>query len=91
MDSIATDHAPHAAYEKEVEFERAANGITGLETALGLAVRVLHRGHGLPLARIVALMSTNPAAIALPRGFGTLQSWKPGGRGDLCAGSGVDV
>src|SRR5277367_1577512 len=43
VDCIATDHAPHASHEKEVEFERAPNGITGLETALGLALRVLHR------------------------------------------------
>ena len=43
MDCIATDHAPHASHEKEVEFERAPNGITGLETALGLALRILHR------------------------------------------------
>jgi dihydroorotase len=41
VDCIATDHAPHASHEKEVEFERAPNGITGLETALGLALRVL--------------------------------------------------
>ncbi len=52
VDCIATDHAPHASHEKEVEFERAANGITGLETALGLALRVLHREHGMPLARV---------------------------------------
>ncbi|NYF78936.1 dihydroorotase [Granulicella arctica] len=63
VDCIATDHAPHAAHEKEVEFERAPNGITGLETALGLALRILHRDHGLSLARILALMSTNPAQI----------------------------
>ena len=37
IDAIATDHAPHAAHEKEQEFDRAPNGITGLETALGLA------------------------------------------------------
>ena len=43
VDCIATDHAPHASFEKEEEFERAPNGITGLETALGLALRVLHR------------------------------------------------
>ena len=35
VDAIATDHAPHAMHEKEVEFEHAPNGITGLETALG--------------------------------------------------------
>ncbi len=80
VDCIATDHAPHASHEKEVEFERASNGITGLETALGLALRVLHREHGLPLARIVSLMSTNPAALVLPKGYGTLT---PGSRADL--------
>ena len=46
VDCIATDHAPHARFEKEQEFERAPNGITGLETALGLALRVLHQGAG---------------------------------------------
>src|SRR5262249_33798462 len=43
VDAIATDHAPHALHEKEVEFERSAFGITGLETALALAVTKLHR------------------------------------------------
>jgi dihydroorotase len=73
-DCIATDHAPHAAFEKRQEFERAPNGITGLETALGLALRVLHREHGLPLSRIVDLMSASPAAIASLAGRGTLGS-----------------
>ena len=63
VDCIATDHAPHASHEKEVEFERAANGITGLETALGLALRVLHREHGMSLARVMALMSAQPAKV----------------------------
>jgi dihydroorotase len=63
IDCIATDHAPHASHEKEVEFERAPNGITGLETALGLALRVLHREHGMPLARVIALMSAQPAQV----------------------------
>jgi dihydroorotase len=80
VDCIATDHAPHAAHEKQVEFERAPNGITGLETALGLALRVLHREHGLPLARIVALMSTNPAALVHLKDRGTLT---PGSPADL--------
>jgi dihydroorotase len=79
-DCIATDHAPHAAHEKEQEFERAPNGITGLETALGLALRVLHREQGLSLSRIVSLMSMTPAAIvALP------------GRGALAPGHLADV
>lgn len=73
VDCIATDHAPHATHEKEVEFECAANGITGLETALGLALRVLHREHGLPLARVIALMSSAPAALLGLKDRGTLQ------------------
>lgn len=71
-DCIATDHAPHAAFEKHQEFERAPNGITGLETALGLALRILHRSHGLPLSRIVNLMSTAPSSIAALAGRGAL-------------------
>jgi dihydroorotase len=72
VDCIATDHAPHAAHEKEVEFERAPNGITGLETALGLALRVLHGGHGMPLARVVSLMTANAAAVIGLRDRGRL-------------------
>jgi len=63
VDCIATDHAPHAAFEKEQEFERAPNGITGLETALGLVLRVLHRGEGMQVSRVIELMSTQPAGI----------------------------
>ncbi|MCL2660232.1 MAG: dihydroorotase [Acidobacteriaceae bacterium] len=72
VDCIATDHAPHAAYEKEVEFDRAANGITGLETALGLALGVLHQQHGLSLGRVVELMSAGPASILALSGRGSL-------------------
>ena len=72
VDCIATDHAPHAAHEKEVEFERAPNGITGLETALGLALRVLHREHGMPLARVVSLMSAASAGLLGLKDRGTL-------------------
>jgi dihydroorotase len=42
VDAIATDHAPHAQHEKEIEFELAPNGMIGLETALGLCLRWLH-------------------------------------------------
>jgi dihydroorotase len=73
VDCIATDHAPHASHEKEVEFERAPNGITGLETALGLALRVLHRGHGMPLSRVIALMSVRPAEVIGLKERGTLR------------------
>jgi dihydroorotase len=80
VDCVATDHAPHASHEKEVEFERAPNGITGLETALGLALRVLHREHGMPLTKVMALMSEHPARV-----IGLRE------RGNLRAGSFADV
>jgi dihydroorotase len=63
IDCIATDHAPHAAHEKEQEFERSPNGITGLETSLGLSLAVLHRRHGMPLLQVFALLSARPAAL----------------------------
>ena len=72
VDCIATDHAPHALFEKEQEFERAPNGITGLETALGLAMRVLHKGEGMPISRVVELMSWRPAQVLNLKGRGTL-------------------
>ncbi len=72
VDCIATDHAPHAAHEKEQEFERAPNGITGLESALGLSIAVLHVWHKLPLSRVIALLSTQPAAVLGLKGRGTL-------------------
>jgi len=80
IDAIATDHAPHAFHEKQIEFERAAFGITGLETALPLAITVLHLHFKLPLWRIVELLSTNPAKI-----FGLKD------RGTLAVGSHADV
>ena len=80
VDSIATDHAPHAAHEKEQEFERAPNGITGLETALGLTMAVLHGKHKLPVSRIIALLSTQPASVLNLKG-----------RGSLAAGAFADV
>jgi dihydroorotase len=73
VDCIATDHAPHALFEKEQEFERAPNGITGLETALGLALRVLHKGQGMTLSRVIALMSAQPAGVVSLEGRGTLK------------------
>ena len=72
VDAIATDHAPHATHEKEVEFENAPNGITGLETALGLCLRWLHREWKLPLGRVLSLLSAQPAALLGLKGRGTL-------------------
>jgi len=72
VDCIATDHAPHAAHEKNQEFDRAPFGITGLETALGLCISVLHYRHNLPLRRIVELLSSGPARVMGLQGRGTL-------------------
>ena len=73
VDAIATDHAPHAGSEKMQEFELAPFGITGLETALGLALDCLVHGGHIGLTRLVELFSVNPARIVgLDRG-GTLK------------------
>jgi dihydroorotase len=72
IDAIATDHAPHAPEEKIMEFERAMFGITGLETALGLAISRLHRDYKIPLARIVELFTAGPARVVDLKGRGTL-------------------
>jgi dihydroorotase len=73
VDAIATDHAPHALHEKQVEFERAAFGVIGLETALGLAMNKLHRERGVPLSRIVELFSSGPARVIGLKSRGSLQ------------------
>jgi len=59
IDAIATDHAPHHANLKMLDFDQAPFGITGLETAVGLALTRLE----LPIRRIVELFSTNPQRI----------------------------
>jgi dihydroorotase len=69
IDCIATDHAPHALSEKEGEFDQAANGIVGLETAVGLLLDRLVRPGRLPLATLVARLSRDPARLLkLPGG-----------------------
>jgi dihydroorotase len=77
VDAIATDHAPHAMHEKEVEFDRAPNGIIGLETALGLCLRWLHKEWKMPLGRVLSLLSAQPAALLGLKSRGTLTvgSW----------------
>ncbi|HET9099263.1 MAG TPA: dihydroorotase [Acidobacteriaceae bacterium] len=72
VDAIATDHAPHAIHEKEQEFERAPNGIAGLETALGISLLVLHRQHRMPLTRLLALLSSGPAKVLQLKHRGSL-------------------
>ena len=68
LDVIACDHAPHARTDKEVEFEYALNGISGLETSLGLSLNLVQEGV-LPLPELIGKMSCNPARILnLPKG-----------------------
>jgi len=80
VDCIATDHAPHAIHEKQEEFDRAPNGILGLETALGLTIRVLHGEHGMSLTAALALLTSGPAAV---------MGWSD--RGHLTKGAVADV
>jgi dihydroorotase len=80
VDAVATDHAPHHADEKELEFDHAAFGITGLETAVGLALDRLVHGGRVTLERLVELFSVNPARIFRLEGRGTL---RPGAWGDV--------
>lgn len=62
IDAIATDHAPHSAMEKDVEFDQAANGIIGLETAVPLTLALV-RENILTPARMIELLSVQPARI----------------------------
>lgn len=61
-DAIATDHAPHTEVDKAVEFGLAANGISGLETALGLVIAAVDAGR-LPLATAIAALTAGPARV----------------------------
>ena len=72
IDAIATDHAPHHMDEKALEFDQAPFGITGLETAVGLAFELVHQGI-ISLERLVELCSTNPARIFSLEDRGTLR------------------
>ncbi len=62
LDVIATDHAPHSAQEKEVEFSLAANGIIGLETSIPLTLRLVQDGI-IDEKKMVELLAINPAKI----------------------------
>jgi dihydroorotase len=80
IDAIATDHAPHHADEKALEFDHAPFGITGLETAVGLALERLVHGGVINLERLVELFSVGPARVFRLEGRGTLGA---GARGDV--------
>ncbi len=75
IDCIVTDHAPHAEYEKEVEFEAAPFGILGLETSFPVTYTTLVQTGILSLADAVAKMTVIPARVLnLPEGAGTLNA-----------------
>jgi len=76
IDAIATDHAPHQADEKHVEFDRAPFGIIGLETAVSLTLDRLVHGGVITLRRMVQLLSVNPCRILNVPG-GTLRPGYP--------------
>ncbi len=80
IDAIATDHAPHHADEKALEYDRAPFGIIGLETALGLTFQQLVNKGVIDLYRMVELCSTNPSRI-----------FQLANRGTLVPGSTADV
>lgn len=79
IDCIATDHAPHTVDDKEVEYDEAAFGIVGLETAVALCLDRLVAPGLIDLGRLVSLLSVNPARVlGLPGG-----SLAPGAPGDV--------
>ena len=76
IDAIATDHAPHAVHEKDVEFTAAPPGLIGLETAFAVALDLVRSGELQPL-ELMRRMSTNPARV-LRRPGGSLGVGAPG-------------
>jgi dihydroorotase len=82
VDCIATDHAPHSDVEKEVEFDHAACGMLGLETAVGLTLELV-RQKRIELARAIELLTSGPAKIfgLDAAGAGSLA---PGNPADIC-------
>ena len=78
LEILASDHAPHAKFEKEVEFDAAPFGIVGLETELGLFIDLLvHKSHTIDVPRLVAMLTINPARL-LGLTAGTLSLGAPG-------------
>src|SRR5205085_1958924 len=64
LEILASDHAPHAQFEKEVEFDAAPFGIVGLETELGLFLELLvHRHKTITLPRLIEMYTVNPARL----------------------------
>jgi dihydroorotase len=79
IEILASDHAPHASYEKEVEFAEAPFGIVGLETELGIFAKVLIETRVLDWPQMLAKLTINPARL-MKLDHGTLA---PGAAGDV--------
>ncbi|MBM3933009.1 MAG: dihydroorotase [SAR202 cluster bacterium] len=75
VDFIATDHAPHSRTDKQCTFDEAANGISNLETTLGLLMTLVHSG-GMPLPLLIEKLTVAPAKF-LGRNLGTLKAGAP--------------
>jgi dihydroorotase len=85
IDCIATDHAPHAQEDKLCEFDMAAPGISGLETALGLCLQLVHQER-LSLHRLIEAMTAAPVrALGLDRRIPGLGTLRPGAPADVTA------
>jgi dihydroorotase len=82
-DAIATDHAPHTSVDKDLEFGLAANGISGIETALGVVLAVVDAGL-LPLSRALELLTIGPARV-----LGA--AWGSGAAPGLVEGASADL
>ncbi len=85
IDAVATDHAPHSVSDKDIEFDRAAPGMSGLETAFGLLMTLVHNGH-IELPALIERLTAGPVrAWGLDRraGLEGLGSLAPGAQGDL--------
>ncbi|GAJ07072.1 unnamed protein product, partial [marine sediment metagenome] len=76
IDIIATDHAPHTEADKQCEFALAPSGISGLETALGSLMRLVHDGQ-LTLTTLIAKLTCEPARIINYDKLGTLNTGAP--------------
>ncbi|NUN93533.1 MAG: dihydroorotase [Verrucomicrobiae bacterium] len=77
IEILASDHAPHCCYEKEVEFDFAPFGIVGLETELGLFLTELVHKKVISLPKMIAMLTVNPARL-LGLDLGALAEGAPG-------------
>jgi len=78
IDAIATDHAPHAVHEKEVDFTEAPPGVLGLETAVAVTLDLVREGHLTPVEWVRRLSSSPARILGVPGG-----SLRPGDPADL--------